>query len=509
MAAKVAPPRSAANGFPHSNDLNWATETQKIPAQERKAAFPAFNGFVDGSHSCRTLAVPSKKKVKNESLLGMLCTQICKHQIGISVNLLLLIFLAHICFPRARRRTSKFFHLSYYNPKTGLYGCGNDDVPLVLLWIVIFTGLRAVIMDYVLDPLARLGGIRTRKELVRFKEQAWLIVYCSVFWSLGMYIMYHSEFWLNLSGMWHGWPFREVSGLHKWYYLVQFAFWIQQILVVNIEEKRKDYAQMFTHHIFTCVLLFASYGYLHMRVGTVILCIMDVIDIILPTAKILKYMGYTTACDIAFGVFMAVWVVTRHIFFPFVCWSIYAHTPSAMAPGCYLPDGSVVLASSAEQYDALGGNNIFSNILQAYLNREGPICWNPTIRWSFLYLLLALQVILLFWFAMVIKVAYKVITGQGADDDRSDDEDEDLDIGVEDEHRPDLKTSHPLHTVKSAPEWLPVEQEVGVESLTFVRKASPGVRYKRSSGSRTSGISIPGHGDRKELLGRIGCDKPT
>jgi acyl-CoA-dependent ceramide synthase len=96
--------------------------------------------------------------------------------------------------------------------------------------------------------------------------------------------MYNSEFWLNLHGVWEGWPFREVEGVFKWYYLVQWGFWVQQILVVNIEEKRKDYAQMFTHHIFTTALLFLSYGYYHMRVGIVILSIMDFVDIILPVS---------------------------------------------------------------------------------------------------------------------------------------------------------------------------------------------------------------------------------
>ena len=52
----------------------------------------------------------------------------------------------------------------------------------------------------------------------------------------------------------------------------------------NVEEKRKDYAEMFTHHIFTTTLLFLSYGYYHMRVGIVILCIMDFVDIILPVS---------------------------------------------------------------------------------------------------------------------------------------------------------------------------------------------------------------------------------
>ena len=96
--------------------------------------------------------------------------------------------------------------------------------------------------------------------------------------------MYNSDFWFNLHGIWQGWPFQEIEGVFKWYYLVQWGFWIQQMLVVNIEEKRKDYTQMFVHHIFTTVLLFLSYGYYHTRVGIVILCIMDLVDIILPVS---------------------------------------------------------------------------------------------------------------------------------------------------------------------------------------------------------------------------------
>jgi acyl-CoA-dependent ceramide synthase len=73
-----------------------------------------------------------------------------------------------------------------------------------------------------------------------------------------------------------------MGGLLKWYYLVQYAFWLQQILVVNIEERRKDYHQMLTHHIITCGLMFLSYGYHLTKVGNLILCIMDVGDLILP-----------------------------------------------------------------------------------------------------------------------------------------------------------------------------------------------------------------------------------
>jgi acyl-CoA-dependent ceramide synthase len=76
--------------------------------------------------------------------------------------------------------------MSYYNRETNMYGCGTDDLPFVAFWTVVFTGMRVAVMEYLLDPLARLGGIRTSKGLDRFKEQAWLIVYYTASWSLGM-----------------------------------------------------------------------------------------------------------------------------------------------------------------------------------------------------------------------------------------------------------------------------------------------------------------------------------
>lgn len=216
----------------------------------------------------------------------------------------MLLALTHLSFPRARRHTRKFFQLSYYNSSSGRYTIGWDDLPLVFYWIVVFTGLRAAVLDYILEPLAGMAGIDKKKDKVRFAEQAWIITYDSAFWSLGMvgfqianagqelltkncwqYIMYNSEYWFNFRGLWTNWPTRELDGVFKWYYLVQFAFWLQQMIVVNIEERRKDYAQMFTHHIITSTLIFTSYGYHMHKVGNIILCLMDIADILLPVSN--------------------------------------------------------------------------------------------------------------------------------------------------------------------------------------------------------------------------------
>lgn len=97
--------------------------------------------------------------------------------------------------------------------------------------------------------------------------------------------MYKSNYWFNLREMWTQFPTRTMSGLLKWYYLVQLSFWLQQIVVVNIEDRRKDHWQMFTHHIITSALIIMSYGYYQTKVGNVILCVMDVVDIVLPVSQ--------------------------------------------------------------------------------------------------------------------------------------------------------------------------------------------------------------------------------
>ena len=114
---------------------------------------------------------------------------------------------------------------------------------------------------------------------------------------------------------------------------------------------------------------------------------------------------------------------------------------------------------------------------------------------------------------MVIKVVYKVLSGKGADDVRSDDEcDEDEDEEIEHD-----RTSSLINSVTTCTESgmsampTPKEEEVGVDALTFARLngASQRRQQARRESARASGISIPGHTDRKDLLGRIGCDKPS
>jgi very-long-chain ceramide synthase len=97
------------------------------------------------------------------------------------------------------------------------------------------------------------------------------------------------------------------------------------------------------------------------------------------------------------------------------------------------------------------------------------------------------------------KVAVKVLKGGRADNTRSDDEGRDESEKEKKIEKTETGRLDELDVLQ------PFEEEIGVESLNLkVRRwhASPN-RYRKST-SRASGSSLP---DKKELLGRIGCDK--
>ena len=231
---------------------------------------------------------------------------------GFSLNLISLLFLAHVSIPKARGHTIKFFTLSYFNPKSGNYANGYDDAYLICFCVMVLTGLRAACMEYMLAPFAKWRGLTKRKEVTRFSEQAWMVLYYVIFWAFGMvrtrslschlvvararyqtnvftafhqYIYAHSAYWMNLTELWANWPIRELSGITKTYMLLQWSFWLQQVIVINIEDRRKDHWQMLTHHVITIGLIQSSYCYHFTRIGNLILVIMDPVDILLPVSS--------------------------------------------------------------------------------------------------------------------------------------------------------------------------------------------------------------------------------
>lgn len=80
-----------------------------------------------------------------------------------------------------------------------------------------------------------------------------------------------------------------MDGLTKGYVLAQLAYWTQQLLVVNLEERRHDYWQMIAHHVATISLIVIAYANHHTRVTNLIFVLMDIIELIFPVSPALSH----------------------------------------------------------------------------------------------------------------------------------------------------------------------------------------------------------------------------
>ncbi|KAI0368088.1 longevity assurance proteins LAG1/LAC1 [Pilatotrama ljubarskyi] len=339
-----------------------------------------------------------------------------------------------------------FFILSYPTappaqpdsfPTSNYYGTGLLDGCIIITCIAVMAVLRDVTRIYVMEPFARWklsrdlrlskqkqaalangngkanghanghangnghaahanGSAISRQEakkmqrsVIRFAEQGWSVVYYLAQMCFGVYIHTHlPTAILNPINALIGYPHIPLAGPIKFYYLLETAFYFHQILIINAEARRKDHWQMLTHHIITVILMVGSYFYNYTRVGCLIMVLMDWCDIFLPLAKMLRYLGFTTLCDATFVVFLLSWLVTRHVLFLLVIkatWEAWYIVPRIWNP----PTGH-------------------------YMTKK--------VYFGFFGMLVTMQIIQLVWFWMICRVAYRVVSGQGAEDTRSDEE---------------------------------------------------------------------------------------
>ncbi|KAI0796838.1 longevity assurance proteins LAG1/LAC1 [Abortiporus biennis] len=237
------------------------------------------------------------------------------------------------------------------------------------------------------------------RHVIRFAEQGWSVIYYTYQFLFGIYIHHNlPTSVLNPVDVWLNYPHIPLAGPLKYYYLTQNAFYMHQILILNAEARRKDHWQMMTHHLITVPLMLSSYYYNYTRVGCLIMMLMDMCDIFLPLAKMLRYLSLSTLCDITFGCFLLSWLVTRHFLFVIVIKSTYLDTARLI-------------------------RFVWEPERDHYMTRGMYI--------GFVTMLTALQIIQLMWFWMIVRVAYRVISGQGAEDTRSDSEDDGIAVDEE------------------------------------------------------------------------------
>ena len=185
-----------------------------------------------------------------------------------------------------------------------------------------------------------------------------------------------------------------------------------------------------------------------------------------------------------FIVFLGTWLVARHGVYVVLCWAIYRDVPRVMPFACY--------AAATEELET-DVNKLSSRwrYAEPFFDQKGTICLDRNVKWVFLGLLFMLQVLSMIWFVMIVKVALSMVKGEGASDSRSSDE--------EDDEEEEIDEKNLMENLDSK------EGILNGKASSSGSEAAPSRQtglFQRGTGR----IRVPGSRDRKELIGRVGCN---
>lgn len=171
----------------------------------------------------------------------------------------------------------------------------------------------------------------------------------------------------------------------EFYYQVELGCYLHQLFWTEVS--RSDAVEMILHHVTTILLIILSYLTNFTRVGAVILLLHDSADVFLESAKIFNYTSKAKGngwakhiCDLLFVLFSCTFFITRLVIYPkFIISSVVFEAPT-------------------------------------YFGTE----WVGF--WVFAGLLITLQALHIFWFYLIARMVYRLITTGIEKDERSDDE---------------------------------------------------------------------------------------
>jgi len=216
------------------------------------------------------------------------------------------------------------------------------------------------------------------EKLDKFCETGWRWTAYAFLHIAGMYIIHKKSWFRQTVEIWYGFPKQHYIDNDIWYYyMMELTFYWSLFISQFFDVKRKDFMEMFVHHIATISLMVFSWTCHFHRIGSLVMYLHDFSDHWLEMAKLARYTNYKKMCDFWFLMFMCVWVLTRLGVFP--VWLI------------------------------------FSILLEA-----GQILEIFPIYYMFISILTGLLVLHLFWTYFIVQAGYKALVHQAeVDDSRS------------------------------------------------------------------------------------------
>lgn len=155
-------------------------------------------------------------------------------------------------------------------------------------------------------------NVKKQSTIDKFTEGAWRFTFYTASTIFGWFFVLRGKPYIsNTMHCFYDYPHHPVTTEEWWYYNIELGFYLSLLCSQFFDTKRKDFWQMFMHHIVTVLLITLSWACNFHRMGSLVLAIHDVADIPLELAKLFKYAKFQRCADLVFVFFTFTWILTR------------------------------------------------------------------------------------------------------------------------------------------------------------------------------------------------------
>ncbi|PYI35371.1 hypothetical protein BP00DRAFT_388645 [Aspergillus indologenus CBS 114.80] len=272
-----------------------------------------------------------------------------------------------------------------------------DDWGFLVVFCFVFTLARPLVADHLLQPTLRKYGFGSQ-DSSHLAALGWKAASRGIMMLYALGLWYNTPDLLDPQQLFQNWPQSQITHPMQCFFLLRIAFYLHQCLVMVIEPIKDDFLDKFLHHLLTCAVVVACCNSRAYTLLYGILLTADLADFLLAFVQIQRCLQYQKSLRISLVVFIVIWVLTRHVMFAYLHWTLHRLLP--VSGDCEaVVTGHMMLDPGASGWERLAS--------QAQVT-PGAVCLSRNVKLGLSGISIALQGLFMIWTRDFVRVAVQV-----------------------------------------------------------------------------------------------------
>lgn len=196
-------------------------------------------------------------------------------------------------------------------PMPVMYTYGIKDLCVIFFYFLICIVMHAIVQEYVLDKVVRKLHLSKLKQS-KFNESGQLLTFylVSVIW--GGDIILRENYILNISSLWEGYPYHNMTFMFKFFFVIQVCYWLHCFPELYFQKTKKDeISHRVIYATLYLALLTSAYLLNFTRVAICLLVVHYIVECVFHFSRLAYFAERTEVAKIGFTVWNGLFVFAR------------------------------------------------------------------------------------------------------------------------------------------------------------------------------------------------------